>query len=152
MSYNERRGDLFAATDLDAIAHGVNCSGIMGAGVAKAVADRWPKVLDEYRTLCASRRLLPGDSQVVKATADPDDRFIVFNLATQDRPGPDARLRWVAASVIQMLMWAESTDTVRRIGMPRIGSGIGDLEWVEVRMILELLANESEVEVLAFAL
>lgn len=33
MSLTEVTGDLFAVTGLDALAHGVNCRGIMGAGM-----------------------------------------------------------------------------------------------------------------------
>lgn len=50
-----------------------------------------------------------------------------------------------------MLELAEESG-VNRIGMPRIGCGIGGLQWVEVRMIVELLAIESSVEVVVFSL
>jgi O-acetyl-ADP-ribose deacetylase (regulator of RNase III) len=43
MSYSERQGDLFAATDLDGIAHGVNCHGQMGAGIAKIIREKYPE-------------------------------------------------------------------------------------------------------------
>ena len=58
----------------------------------------------------------------------------------------------MASSVSKMLDNAEASTRIPRIGIPRIGCGIGGLKWVEVRMILELLANESTVELVVFSL
>jgi O-acetyl-ADP-ribose deacetylase (regulator of RNase III) len=147
--YSERKGSLFEAEDLDAIAHGVNCKGVMGAGIAKEVRERYPWSFTDYRTMCETRILHPGG--VRWSSCEPEPKVDVVHLATQERPGPDAKLRWVAGSVGEMLDIAEIFRT-NRIGMPRIGCGIGGLEWVEVRMILELLANESPVELVVFSL
>ena len=32
------------------ICHQVNCKGVMGAGLAKQIRDKWPVVFDEYKT------------------------------------------------------------------------------------------------------
>ena len=34
----------------DYICHQVNCQGVMGSGVAKAIRDEWPEVFTEYRS------------------------------------------------------------------------------------------------------
>lgn len=145
--YSERTGDMFAATDLDALAHGVNCKGVMGKGVAKVFAERYPEMKKLYVFHCEQRTLHPGDCMPWH-----DMGISIFNLATQDRPGPDAKLRWVAASVARMLDNVQNAPDIHRIGIPRIGCGIGGLEWVEVRMILELLALESHKELVVFSL
>lgn len=41
-------GNLLDAKE-DVICHQVNCQGVMGAGVAKAIRDRWPEVHRDYR-------------------------------------------------------------------------------------------------------
>lgn len=41
-------GNLLDATE-DIICHQVNCQGVMGSGVAKAVRDKWPEVYRAYR-------------------------------------------------------------------------------------------------------
>jgi O-acetyl-ADP-ribose deacetylase (regulator of RNase III) len=147
MTFSERKGNLFEADDLDALAHGVNCKGVMGAGIAKEFARRWSDILPPYREFCQGASVPLGAAWLYIA----GDGTLIFNLTTQRRPGPDAKLRWVAQAVGNMLEQAELTG-VKRIGMPRIGCGIGGLEWVEVRMIVELLANESPVEVVVFSL
>ena len=44
-------GDIFDS-NADAIVHQVNCQGVMGAGVARQVRDKYPNVYVEYRALC----------------------------------------------------------------------------------------------------
>lgn len=34
------------------IAHQVNCQGVMGAGVALAIREKWPQVYESYRAIC----------------------------------------------------------------------------------------------------
>jgi len=61
------RGDLLEA-DADIICHQVNCQGVMGAGVAKQIADRWPYVKKEYTEFCRQRKQkedLLGDTLLV---------------------------------------------------------------------------------------
>ena len=149
MSFTERTGNLFEATGLDAIAHGVNCQGVMGAGIALQVAKLWPDVVPPYRQMCLEHRFFPGD--VFDYVANDGQDTVIYNLATQNRIGPDAKLRYVAWTLAAMLEMAEG-DGIKTIGMPRIGCGIGGLEWVEVRMIVELLASESAIEVVVFSL
>ena len=51
------------------IAHQVNCKGVMGAGLAKKIADKWPMVKEEYLELCSnppSPQLFLGWQQLIK--------------------------------------------------------------------------------------
>ena len=34
----------------------VNCRGVMGAGLAKQIRDKWPVVFDEYKKICGTRQ------------------------------------------------------------------------------------------------
>ena len=97
------RGDLFANAHraAEAFAHGCNCKGSTGAGIAVGFRERYPEMFEQYRALCESspRRFNPGDCFLYKSA----DRPWVFNLATQEdywhslrhlrrhRDGPDGR-------------------------------------------------------------
>ena len=48
------KGDIFES-DADIIIHQVNCQGVMGAGVAKQVKDKYPNVYSFYRRICESQ-------------------------------------------------------------------------------------------------
>src|SRR2546423_10973283 len=76
-------GDLFANRfGAQALAHGCNCQGSMGAGIAKGFRERYPQMYEAYRRRCKAqpRRFNLGDAWLWKA----EDRPWVFNLATQE--------------------------------------------------------------------
>ena len=53
-------GDLFDnAYDAQAFAHGCNCQGSMGAGIAKTFRARYPEMYDEYSRRCKAQPLYP---------------------------------------------------------------------------------------------
>jgi hypothetical protein len=76
-------GDLFANRfGAWALAHGCNCQGSMGAGIATGFRDRYPAMYAEYRRRCKAQphQFNLGDAFLWKA----DDQPWVFNLATQE--------------------------------------------------------------------
>ena len=127
---NEVMGDLIAS-DEQAIAHGCNCQGFMGGGFAAQVAQRWPDLDAEYRRQCQAGEFKLGSFFAWKTS----EGRIVYNLATQEVPGADARPASVAESVSRVLEDA-SVKGIGYVGMPRIGSGIGGLEWFAVKSLL----------------
>ena len=46
-------GDLLKA-DLSIIVHQTNCLGIMGAGIAKSIKNKWNNVFIQYKNLCTN--------------------------------------------------------------------------------------------------
>ena len=99
MAITDQTGNIFT-TRAQAIGHGVNTKGVMGAGIAFSVRLMYPEVYLEYRELCESGELQPGD--VYTALDENSGRYIV-NLASQDAPGANARLEWLRASLSRAL-------------------------------------------------
>lgn len=132
-----RTGDLFAQTDVRAIGHGVNCQGMMGAGIAVPFKFKFPKMYLAYRTLCDSLGPdLIGD--IFPWTYRPEgaqENHIVFNLFTQVQGGRDARYSAVESAVRRACLYAQSYG-VDKIAIPQIGCGIGGLEWAKVEEVL----------------
>lgn len=125
-----KAGDMFASTTA-ALAHGVNVDGLMGAGVAAIFRRKFPAMHREYVRACRRGDLTPGSVWPWKAPSG----LWVYNLASQDRPGPHARLEWVEESVKAMLEHAQEHG-VGSVAMPRIGCGIGGLHWADVEGVL----------------
>jgi O-acetyl-ADP-ribose deacetylase (regulator of RNase III) len=142
-----RKGDLFASTDLDALAHGCNCRGLMGAGIATQFSRRWPVMYERYRQLCRSGQYKVGDCFAWQA----QDGLTIYNLASQDRPGRDARLDAIESSARRMIEHAQANG-IRRIGLPQIGAGIGGLAWADVERSLERAIADSPVELIVHTL
>lgn len=146
MSLEERVGDLFAAVDVDAIAHGCNCAGAMGAGIAVEFKRRWPAMFEEYRRRCADGTFGLGD-----VFAWPGDGLVVYNLGTQRTWRTKATVDAIATAVGGMLRDAEDRG-VAAIGLPRIGAGLGGLQWPVVRERLAEVSSESAVRLSVYAL
>jgi len=119
-------GDLFANRfGAEALAHGCNCQGSMGAGVAVGFRERYPEMFAEYRRRCKAspREFNLGDAFLWKAGGKP----WVFNLATQEGIG-QVRVSYQAieAALRSMLRQADR-ENITSIAVPRIGSAYGGL-------------------------
>jgi O-acetyl-ADP-ribose deacetylase (regulator of RNase III) len=133
-------GDLFANGVAQALAHGGNCQGSMGAGIAKSFRERYPGMYEEYRERCKAnpRQFNLGDEWLWKEAGKP----WVFNLGTQERFW-HARASYEAIETALEKMKKQSIEErILRIAMPRIGAGLGGLSWKKVRAIIELVFND----------
>jgi O-acetyl-ADP-ribose deacetylase (regulator of RNase III) len=138
------QGDLFSAPGLDALAHGCNCAGAMGKGIAAEFRKRSPQMYAEYKARCAEGRFNPGDVFTWAST-----RPIIFNLGTQRTWRTKAELADVKTALEAMVRLAEQAG-VRRVGLPRIGAGLGGLSWPDVRAELAALGQTTAVELVVF--
>lgn len=135
-----RDGSLFDAVEEGTpIGHGVNVWGAMGAGIAAEFKRRYPENYALYQEACSKRELEPGGLLTCDDGALPFPSIIIYNIASQEKPGPDARLDWLESGVALAIEDAKNRR-LSKIALPRIGCGIGGLNWDEVKMTLEMLA------------
>lgn len=140
-------GDLFTST-APALGHGVNTKGVMGAGIAVEFRRRYPQMYDHYRETCRRGALQPGDTL---PWFDGPSRRFVFNMASQDKTGADAKLAWLESSL------GESCATLAQfelttLAVPRIGCGIGGLKWDDVLPVFELSAVRYAIHIEVWSL
>lgn len=139
----EIEADLFTVPGLDALAHGVNCIGVMGAGIAKEFKRRYPAMFAEYARLCRQDALRPGELFAWRGAGTP----WIYNLATQPRPGPCATIPAITRAVERAIAHAEAVGG-RRVGMCRLGCGYGGLDWDDVRPALAKVAALTDVDII----
>ena len=74
----------------DIICHQVNCQGVMGAGLAKQIADQYPIVKKKYKELCSQKspRELLGTFQLVQVA----ENRAIANIFGQMFYGNDGKL------------------------------------------------------------
>lgn len=138
-----KRGDIWT-TQARAIGHGVNVDGVMGAGIAKQFRDRFPAMYEEYREMCHNDQLLPGQVFPFQVRATPPQ--FIYNIASQDRPGPTAQLEWLQQGVAQALEHA-AANGIDTIALPMIGAGIGGLDAQDVIQVLKGRVAYSVVDI-----
>lgn len=138
------KGDLFAAADIHAYGHGCNCAGAMGAGVALEFKKRWPRMFDEYAERCKAGRFSLGD---VFTWTEGD--ATVYNLGTQEHWKKKAQLPALSMALRKMVELAAHAG-IAKIGLPRIGAGLGGLDWMRVKRVLAEVGAETTVTLVVF--
>jgi O-acetyl-ADP-ribose deacetylase (regulator of RNase III) len=128
-------GDLFVnRVGAEAYAHGCNCAGSMGAGIAAGFNDRYPAMFEEYRRRCKATPPEFGLGDVFLWRED--GRPAVFNLGTQPRPGRGATYPMVEQA-LRAMREAADREGIRGIAAPRIAAGYGGLSWKKVLALIE---------------
>jgi O-acetyl-ADP-ribose deacetylase (regulator of RNase III) len=129
-------GDLFANHfTAQALAHGCNCEGSMGAGIATGFRDRYPAMFAEYRLRCKAkpREFNLGDAFLWKADRLP----WVFNLGTQEGVWRARASYEAIEAALESMRRQADAEGISRMAIPRIGVGYGGLSWRKVRAIVE---------------
>ena len=99
---------------------------------------------ENYRQMCLNKTFRPGDVYDYNYGSGH-----VYNLATQQHyciAGQLAKLVYIETSIEKMMQLAEKSS-VWSIVMPKIGAGLGGLNWGEVKAIIEIVAaSHSKVD------
>lgn len=145
-------GDLVVAAKKEpaqfwAIAHGCNCEKTMGAGIARQIAREFPEAARVDR-VTYNKNTPGGLTYAYCKTEDPEHPMIrVVNLYTQHlwarEPGSalfqlEYLLRATRAlgMLVKSLHHSDIYEDKVRIGIPRIGCGLGGGNWEEVENLL----------------
>lgn len=137
MKVVEIQGNLFEhVSEGDAIAHGVNCRGFMGSGIALPIKNMFPDNFLAYNELCRRGELQPGFILPII-----EHGILVFNMATQYEMGPDAQYDYVNAAAQNLYVYCLGNN-IPVVKMPKIGCGIGGLQWEQVSKILQETGDE----------
>jgi len=132
---NYVRGNLFS-TDCDIIAHGCNCRGGFGKGIAAHMAKLYPKAREAYLRKYKTEGWQLGDVQFVQ-----NNGKIIANCATQDRywkTGAKTVLVecWAVRSCMAKIASYASAKKLS-VALPRIGAGLAGGNWDKIKQILE---------------
>lgn len=121
------------------IAHGCNCRGVMGGGIARQIREKWPNVYETYRLQYEVMGLELGTILPVQTP----DGHVIINCMTQKDFGTDkvqvdydAVRRCIAAMDAGVSNWG-----VTEIGLPMIGAGLAGGDWPTIEKIIEETAK-----------
>lgn len=130
------KGDIFRIDGVSSYAHGCNCAGAMGKGIAVQFKNKYPDMYLEYKQLCKENKFCPGD------VFDYDyGNGHIYNLGTQATWRTRAKIEYIEKALIKMLEFAKR-DNITAIALPAIGAGLGGLKWDNVKAILDTVSND----------
>lgn len=117
------------------ILHGCNTKGVMGAGIAKQIAAKYPIVYSRYAGYCDVWDNILGECLFVNISPE----LTIGNLFTQDSYGRDPNIRYVSYDAVDNCfkkihsIYNENTP----IHFPKIGAGLANGDWNVIQSIIE---------------
>jgi O-acetyl-ADP-ribose deacetylase (regulator of RNase III) len=98
----------------------------------------------EYRARCEDGRFRLGDVFVWT-----EGERTIFNLGTQEHWKKKAQLAALSKALEKTVELASSAG-IERVGLPRVGAGLGGLDWFRVRQVMERIGQSSSVTLVVF--
>lgn len=143
-----RQGDILEA-NTEALVNTVNCVGVMGRGIALQFKDAFPDNFKAYAAACKRQEVQPGRMFIFERRQLGNPKFII-NFPTKRHWRGQSRLGDIEAG-LQSLVREIRDRGIQSIAIPPLGSGLGGLDWAQVRSRIEkALAALSDVAVLIF--
>lgn len=162
MRIEYQKGDFIAGTE-HLIVHGCNAQGVMGRGAALAVRRHLPFAFNAYweafeeshmAHLLGVKKGIPLGEVVWAIALDAGSARIVGNMITQQHWRPDmavdgrqvdyAAVRKALHNVANFVRMTqhgqiaiENITPIKRVGMPKVGAGLGGGDWSTIASIIE---------------
>ncbi len=132
--------------DAEAIVNTVNTVGVMGKGLALQFKNRYPKMAEEYALRCRLGMVEVGFMDVHRL---PDGGYII-NFPTKEHWRDSSDIEWIIAGLDDLAFVIEDLG-ITSIALPRLGSGLGGLDWDDVHPLIIEVFRESDVDVRVYA-
>ena len=129
-----RTGDILKA-DAEALVNTVICVGITGRGIALQFKNAFPDNFKAYAAACAREEVRPGRMFVVDTSYVGNPKYII-NFPTKRHWRGKSRMEDIEAGLSALVEEIRKRSIVS-VSIPPLGSGLGGLEWKEVRRRIE---------------
>lgn len=133
-------GDIFQSP-AQVLVNTVNTVGVMGKGIALEFKKRYPDMFAAYKVICDKRRLKTGSLMLCY---EPDHWILLF--PTKEHWRNPSRMDYIEAGLSKFRRtYAEKGIT--SVAFPRLGCGNGELNWNDVRPVMEKYLRDLPIDV-----
>jgi O-acetyl-ADP-ribose deacetylase (regulator of RNase III) len=134
---HEVTGDILL-TKANVIAHGVAPNDYFDQGLALSLRERWPAIAKDFRHYCHNDHPKPGGAWIWSGVGS----YRIVNLLTQEPsngPGgqPGRASTESVNHALRALRHMAERENLRSIAMPRLATGVGGLDWDDVKPLVE---------------
>jgi O-acetyl-ADP-ribose deacetylase (regulator of RNase III) len=134
------------------IAHGVAPGDHFNQGLALALRERYPAMARDFRHYCQLQNPKAGE---VWAWAGADGQRIVNLMTQQEAPGKHSHPGKATAHNVNValrnLRHLIENEGFTSVALPRLATGVGGLDWEEVRGLIENQLSDLEIPVHIYA-
>lgn len=142
MSVKYIKGNIFEST-CEAIVNPVNCVGVMGAGLAKQFKERYPDNYIAYRNFCKKNLMKIGTILIVEPELTI---FTILNFPTKIHWKDSSKLEYIEKGLFALVNVIEH-DKFESVAIPKLGCGLGGLEWEEVKQLFVKYLEELDCNI-----
>jgi O-acetyl-ADP-ribose deacetylase (regulator of RNase III) len=141
-------GNLLQA-EAEALVNTVNCVGVMGRGIALQFKNDFPENFKAYQEACNRNVVQPGRMFVFETHRLTGPKFII-NFPTKRHWKGKSRMEDIDSGLLALAEEIRHRE-IGSIAIPPLGSGLGGLNWAEVRPRIEqALSGFSNLRVVIF--
>jgi O-acetyl-ADP-ribose deacetylase (regulator of RNase III) len=135
--------------DAEALVNTVNCVGIMGRGIALQFKNVFPANFKAYEAACARQEIQPGSMFVFETGTMTNPKYII-NFPTKRHWRGKSRMEDIESG-LKALVAEIRKRGIRSIAVPPLGSGLGGLNWRDVRARVEVAMRDlGDVDVVVY--
>lgn len=119
----------------------VNCVGVMGKGLALKFKKRYPVMFQTYKNVCDTKELRPGQPMLVYG---PDKSVILFPTKYHWRE--KSKVIYIKDG-LEAISCCYKSFGIESIAFPKLGCGLGGLDWEEIRPLIEQYMSRLDIYV-----
>ena len=143
-----KTGDILAE-DAEALVNTVNCVGVMGRGIALQFKRTFPENFKAYAARCKRDEMQPGQVFVFETGQLINPQYII-NFPTKRHWWGKSRMEDIESGLASLAQEIRARG-IRSIAIPPLGSGLGGLDWPEVRKRMQAaLEKLDDVQIVVF--
>ncbi|ODU08137.1 MAG: Appr-1-p processing protein [Rubrivivax sp. SCN 71-131] len=138
----EVEGDILLS-QAQVIAHGIATHDPFDSGLALALRERFPSMVKDYRHAMRARFPDTGEIWAWRGVNEDGSTRGIVNLLTQGMQSQDKSARPVKAKLedvnraLRALARQVQDEGIKSLALPRLATGVGALEWAEVKPLVE---------------
>jgi O-acetyl-ADP-ribose deacetylase (regulator of RNase III) len=147
----EVEGDILLSK-AQVVAHGVAPGDHFDSGLALALRERWPAMVKDFRHYCQSNHPKAGEIWYWGGAEGP----AIVNMMVQEaayghgeKPGK-ATLENVHHALKELAKLI-AKEGIKSIALPRLATGVGGLDWSDVKLLVEKHLGSLDIPVFIYA-
>lgn len=128
-------------TDAQAVVNPVNCKGVMGAGLAEQFKNKYPHIEEEYKKLCRDKTITLTHPAIISLNSVDNPKYMIL-FPTKDYWGDSSQITTIRVGLQRLASYTvhnyylNTGKLIRSIAFPKIGCGLGKLNWKDVEPLL----------------